>query len=364
MNTPTVWRAAWPLIALCAALALPGAQAQAELPIFVGHMPASGGRGMTMICHQGKATVDCPDAALAGAAGSHLVTRAYENSDFEQLETLFGRWCSGAERLKDGSWMLAQYPLGLRVNFYKRERGTLNAWIKAKPDSAAAAYANALYWHTQAWDARGHAPAARVSKESWEIYKEELLKSDAILHKNSARFGACPAWYALRITVLADLGKITEARTVFDESLGKFPRYQELYLAMAHAYEPRLGGSVAAYEAFAREAVTLAKGFEGNGMYARIYGRVDTALQIPFAPDASAYPSWPALRLAYDDLSARYPGSHLLANAYASVACRADDGALYRRQRNVANGYLIKEAFRMVSSDACDRKHGWKAPGA
>jgi hypothetical protein len=217
-----------------------------------------------------------------------------------------------------------------------------------------------VYWHTQAWVARGVAHGRPVTRESLALFAEDLEKSRLVLATRSRDFGTCPAWAALQIEVLAGLGKGKQARAVFDEGIAAFPGYHPLYLAMAHAYSPELGGSAAAVDAFAREAVVLGKGFEGKGLYARIYQSMDSVHELPFLPGHSATPSWPLLRDAYSDLLAAYPDSYLLANAFASVACRSGDGALYRRQRTRANGYLLQRAFSMSSTDACDLKHGWR----
>jgi hypothetical protein len=156
----------------------------------------------------------------------------------------------------------------------------------------------------------------------------------------------------LNIAVLVAQGKTVQARRVFDEAVRRFPRYHPLYLAMSRAYTGE------DFERFAIESVSLSRQFEGQGMYARLYKEVDQPLQMAFDPQ-SPLPAWGRLRGAYDDLLRHYPSSLLIANAYASVACRSDDSQLYRQLREKADVSLDRDAFSVVPVEACDRRHGW-----
>src|SRR6185312_8266902 len=162
-------------------------------------------------------------------------------------------------------------------------------------------------------------------------FGQRLKKADALMEEIRPRSKNYPAWYSRRITILLDLGRKAEARKIFEEGARRFPEYQKIYLSMARAYEPKWGGSEESYEEFANEAARMTHNFEGMGMYARIYAKVDGRYGIPFDPENSEFPSWEKLHAGYEDLMKKYPNSNWNMNMYASVACRSNDSALYRR---------------------------------
>ncbi len=305
--------------------------------------------------------VECPDAAVIHDEGARLIELAFEKSDFEKLDSTFNRWCSGQDRFGDGTWKLAYFAEGLQRAYTSTGEQKLIAWQKLKPTSYVPRFARAQMWRHRAWAGR-LATMPPKTKEGRAILAVGLAKAMAILREIEPMSGTCPAWYPLQINVLIDQGKSAEARKVFDKGVALFPQFHELYFAMARAYQPEWGGSAAAYGAFADESVKLANGFEGSGMYARIYSLIDDESSMPFDAEDLASPPWLKLKAGFDSLMEKYPSSYIHANKFAYVACRSEDGMLYRQLRSKAHLFLIGKFKEM--SDVCDRRHNWTAGDA
>ncbi|MES3020000.1 MAG: DUF4034 domain-containing protein [Pseudomonadota bacterium] len=307
--------------------------------------------------------VSCPDSVRFNPEGSGLVVHLFNNQNFDRLEKLFDQWCTGKDRFADGLWKLPHFSpkvegaLGFRSLNQNME--AVQSWQKAKPGSVAAKFFEAALWKSYAWKSRGDAFANMVSKESWTLFHERLGNADLILTEIEGRAKSCPAWYEEKIETLVAMGKGAEARKVFDEGVKTFPKYHQIYFAIARIYEPKWGGSVEAYNAFAHEAVRLAKGFEGGGMYARLFWLVDGRFGIPFVSE-NKYPEWKYLQAGYDDLMRDYPNSAHNTNRYAAVACRSNDSVLYRTLRSRTTDYLVSSMFDVDPVDVCDRRHKFK----
>jgi Domain of unknown function (DUF4034) len=311
--------------------------------------------------------VPCSDSEMFFHEGSALVQRAINARDFAQLDKLYEQWCTGNDRFPDGRWKLSQYGDGLSQNFsawntWVKDLNAIQMWRKAHPKSEAALYAEAVYWHAYAWKARGSGYAASVSKEGWELYRERLTQSKAILAMLEAVNSRCPAHYPLRLSVMTELGASeNQLLAVYSDGTRRFPEYHNIYFAMATHYQPKWGGSVKQYDAFANQVAQQTKSFEGMGMYARIYWLVDRESGIPFSERLSQPPEWKKLQAGYEDLMRKYPSSMHNLVKYAGVACRTSDSKLYRELRSKIVGY--EQSADMVDSvDVCDKRHQWTSP--
>jgi hypothetical protein len=310
--------------------------------------------------------VPCSDGSQRYFQGQQLVQAAYNGREFAKLDALYEQWCTGRERFPDGLWKLAEFSGGFTSSFaawksWDRDLAAIQAWQQAAPDSAAASYIEAVYWHEYAWKARGGGYASTVSKEGWALFNERLGKAKAALDAAPLTGSHCPAPAAERISLMIDMGADKEQLTrTYIDAAQRYPEYHALHFAMARQFQPRWGGSAEQYEAFASGAAALTKDFEGMGMYARLYWLVDYNEGLPFRNDPTAGPYWNKLKAGYDDLMRRYPASIHNLGKYAGVACRSSDGALYRRLRSKLDGYQ-EEAQMNDPVDVCDLRHHWKA---
>lgn len=307
--------------------------------------------------------VPCPDSRLFFDEGQGVVQDAFNRKEFSKLDALYERWCTGKDRFPDGRWKLSQYQEGLSGNFsawnnWAKDLAVIQSWQQAAPTSSAARFAEAIYWHTYAWKARGHGYGSTVSKEGWEIFRERLTKAQAILEAMPTGEAGCAAPEALRLYVLTELGRKAELAPVYDRASRRFPEYHGIYFAMARHLEPKWGGSAAQYEAFADRVAKQTKDFEGMGMYARLYWIVDNNSGLPFLNDPLRAPAWNKLKAGYEDLMRLYPSSMHNLGKFTDVACRSTDGELYRKLRTRLAGY--EHTVDMLDPvDVCDRRHQW-----
>lgn len=310
--------------------------------------------------------IPCSDSTLYFLQGKRPVEEAYNGRQFARLDELYEQWCTGKDRFPDGLWKLSEFEGGLAANFatwkmWDRDLVTIKAWQQASPKSAAAMYAEAIYWHHYAWKARGGGYASTVSSEGWQLFRDRLAKAEAALDAPQLAGTQCPAPDTERIELMIDQGADeTRLASVYTEAVRKYPEYHPLYFSMARQYQPKWGGSAAQYETFASGVAKLTKNFEGMGMYARLYWLVDYNSGLPFRNQPQTAPYWDKLRAGFDDLMRLYPSSIHNLGKYADVACRSTDGALYRTLRTKLEGYE-EETHMSDPVDVCDLRHHWKA---
>lgn len=311
--------------------------------------------------------VPCSDVQLSFDESGGMVKQAVVHGDFQKLDDLFSRWSAGHDRLPRGRWKLAWYRFGFEEALKDRSQwdyalAMIQRWGRERPNSFAARYTEALYWYEYAWEARGSGYADTVPKEAWDVFGKRLQKSYVALRQIAKERTKSPAWYSLMIDIMiSGNAPLAETRKVFEDGVRLFPQYHELYFAMARAYQPQWGGSVEAYEKFANEAALKTRDFEGDGMYARIYWLVDGCrCFIPFEPKQSPYPNWAKLKTGYEDLMRHYPHSMYNLNRFAAMACRANDGVLYRRLRAQVGIYADDDVFSPVKVETCDQRFHWQ----
>lgn len=339
--------------------------AQADIKVTT-HFPNPKYPAVTCSDEASGKPLDCPDAAVKDAKGKDPVQIAFNQEDYAELDKIFDRISSGEERFADGSSYLQTYLVALDEIYAARQRwdgdlGRIKQWQSERPASSAAKFAEARYWYTYAWQARGSAFASKVTKESWTLFHERLAKANAVLDEMKPLAKQIPGWYTQKIQMATDAGDDKLARAMFDEGIAQHPHFYAIYLAMARSFQARWGGSDEALEQFADEAVKMAQGFEGRGIYSRIFSTVDNTHGTPFMSEKNPLPSWKKLNAGFAELIKLYPKSDKLLNQYTSVACRSDDSKLYRQLRTKLGAYLDEKMFTVVAVDVCDRRHKWKA---
>jgi|GEM_PF-774018 len=313
--------------------------------------------------------VACPEARLKKELGMRPVEIAFSGRDFAELDAIFDRVSSGQQRFADGDSYLDTYEEALAGHMRRWQRWDahleeIKQWQKERPGSNAAKFAEAVYWRTSAWNARGEGYAASVAPDSWKLFAERLAKAGDSIDQLKPIAKQFPAWYEFKMNLALETGNPEQVRAIFDEGVAIHRDYYRLYLVMGRAYDPKWGGDPAAFERFANEAVRLARGFEGRGMYGRLFWSVDNVHGLPLMGPKSVVPSWPKLNAAFADLVKHHPDSFHILNRYASIACRANDAVLYRKLRTRLGDYLDERHFDVVAVDVCDSRFHWQAPAA
>jgi Domain of unknown function (DUF4034) len=315
-------------------------------------------------CVHSNKLIACPDTTEMDLTVRQKIRFHFEKGAYGEIDKLYDAYRGGTERFKDGRWKLVKLEEAIENGFISRDNWNkdlerLKAWQTQNPKSFIAKFSEASYWRAFAWKARGTAHSKNVENEGWELYQSRLNNALRVLTELYPESKHHPSWYPMMIRVALSMGaEHKQIRSIFDQGQKLFPEYHSIYLAMAVAYEPRWGGSVAIFDQFAHDAASMSAKFEGPGMYARIYWLVDMRGRHPFENSGSV-PSWKSLKNGFEALEKRYPNSEHIKNQFAHLACRTDDSALYMRIRNELGILSDVRSFVTTPLDACDAKHGW-----
>lgn len=323
----------------------------AKLPKTCNEQTGDGCRIQTMIAYKG-----------------HAMAEMFHEERYEQLETITRELCAG-KRLPDGQPELYSFTSGFDGIFRHRDdpdapQAQLAAWRKQHPRSIAAALAEASYWYTRAWVARGDGYARSVPSEAWELFRTRLRKASSVLEASRGFASACPMWHAMTIDTLLESGAGRAALdAAYARAVKQFPDAQQIHISMARSYSPKWGGSSEQFDQFARRAAQLSANSEGFGMYARIYWTEDCDCDEALSFGSGAdLPAWPALRQGFRDLLKRYPQDLWNSNKFAALACRAGDGESYNAMRRKIGKHIYKNQWHSsYSPEVCDLRFYKKA---
>ncbi|TAK95627.1 MAG: DUF4034 domain-containing protein [Aquabacterium sp.] len=308
--------------------------------------------------------IDCNEADIRVYESQWIVPNAFHNGNFDQLENLYSNWLREDARYAGGTSKtsllcstLEDTMGGTEIQF---SLAKIQKWQKLYKDSFLSKYAEAAYWRASAWSARGGGYSRTVTREGWALFRDRLMRASSLLDALQEKASEHPAWYTLKIDIMIDAGEpIENIKKVYLKGISIFPKSHAIYFAMARAYTPLYGGTPKSFDKFVSDTVERTKNFEGNSFYARLYWTADDDNNLPFVNESSKYPNWPTLKTAYLDLMQHYPDSIWNKNRFALVACRTDDGPLYRKLRTEIEGQIIDGMFPPGERDKCDLKHKW-----
>lgn len=303
----------------------------------------------------------CHDAAEFRNADAFIFSNFSDNR-FSELESAYQKWCTGEDRFPDGRWKIRAFRNGLYEFFSgsspKANFSSIKEWQAQYPNSNAARLAEAIYWSNSAWRARGTGFSGSVTKEGRILFSERIGKSRDILNKVGERHFDCPLFYSLMIDLMVEQQEEWKSiKEIFERGRRKFPENHDIYFSAARAQSPRWGGSIEAYEAFARTSAAQTKSFEGMGMYARLYWIEDSEHGIPFSKDSKQPPLWRDLKEGYEDIIKRNPLSLHNTGRFASLACRAGDKEAYISLRRKFIGMEAEATGEGIAAE-CDQLFG------
>jgi len=238
--------------------------------------------------------------------------QAYNNSRFDELESLFKEARESKARFRDGSWKLAQTYESLACHSKEPESmwelhdKIHEAWVTAKPDSVAAKVAQADFFVSYAWHARGSGFANTVPPKAWKTFEIRMSKAAKILEK-AKELGQTDAYYW---TVLLEVGKgqawkKNDFDAVVEKAVAEAPQFYPVDLARASTLMPRWYGEEGDWEAYALQASERPGGL-GAETYARIvielWGYHDNIFQ-------ETKVSWPRTKEGLQIIRKQYPDS-------------------------------------------------------
>jgi hypothetical protein len=317
-------------------------------------------------CISGGKEIKCDGWGVANTMGFKLTGWIFDATKVRNIEDQYEEWCASSQPLLSGLWPAVAYDFSLELAYdagasreHERQK-VLSAWRSEFPASEARAVAEATYWLGRAWNARGGAYARDVPPEAWELFKERLRKAWEALGQVPREKVKCGLWYSNAVRTAHELGMPrAELMNLYEEGVTRFPKFHQIYFAAGRALTPKWGGSMKEFDEFARSAAKKTTGFEGDGMYARLYWSIDNdELRV----EGAETPDWRLLRKGFTDLEAKYPESWWNANKFASFACRAKDRDTYLRVRKRIGTAVSTLAWTRGSGpDVCDRRFNYKA---
>jgi hypothetical protein len=270
-----------------------------------------------------------PAWARLGAEAEALLAEA----KYDELEQRARELRAPDARFPDGLPRLAALYDGLAGERWLRQRfdgdspfpkrvQALEAWLAARPESAAAhvALSKALiYW---GWRARG---AGSVDEEPKE-FKERLRRAwDLAQAARALPDKDAEAWRALLGAGTALQKETAELEALFQQALAEEPAQERLHQARASYLSPRWFGEPGQWEAYAEKAAAE----RGEpGLYALIAeSQADYYGESLFQETKLA---WPKLLAGLRDLDRRHPDSLYRLNLFARFSCLAGDKAVTR----------------------------------
>lgn len=270
------------------------------------------------------------------ASGNELAERAKIQFDvatmvrgerFAELEETAARYRTSRSRTSSGLWHLTLFYAGVKSAFdADRTEGPAQKWLAAFPGSSTAQLARAKALISMAWGARGGGYAGTVERKNWVVFDEHMERARVHLEAQKSIASRDPHWYEL-MSQIAYAQQWPEARfaAISSEGLTREPLFYQTYFAAIDYHAPKWGGSAAAIERFARDAVQRTKATEGFGMYARIYWYASQT-QYGDRLFGESIVDWDTMKRGIDDVLKAYPDSWNT-NNFARFACLSGDKA-------------------------------------
>jgi len=261
------------------------------------------------------------------------IKQAFSQGNFDQLEKTIKEARESKGRILGGVWKVDIFYTAIYQTFlgpqpqeaeWKMHFDSLNQWIKAKPQSAAARISFAEAYTGYAWVARGDGAANTVSDEGWELFQERNGLAVAALVEAAQLKEKCPYWYEAMQMVALDQGwDKSQARELLEEAVRFEPDYYHFYRQHAHYLEPRWYGDEGELEAFATEVADRVGGPKGDILYFEIASL--HSCQCNSEAHALDNMSWLRIKDGYSALAQTYGVSTLKRNRFASMAVKVKD---------------------------------------
>ena len=207
---------------------------------------------------QALAYFQCDSVEKSHAAFEALVPlkRALEQKDAAQLEGHFGKVLADYAH---GKLTDAEADYGFRIFRVDRAENEPfhEAWIKAFPKSEAAFLAQANYYLTRAWAARGNDFASKTARSQFAAMEQAGAKAANALD-SAAKLSKRPTLEAVVMLETVQLiGDQGSAAAIYHEALKRDPQAVRLRIRYIDEVQPRWGGSVEAIADVARGAKNL-----------------------------------------------------------------------------------------------------------
>lgn len=310
-------------------------------------------------------TLDTHYRKLEGDWTHYIHTRLTQSIvDVSQdFETACDHALANQAAAKDGSLMVHHYIVAFAVAFqnlyspddWPRGLEKVKSWRAAHPQSKCAPLAEAKYWRSYAWSARGHGYIDSVEKEAWDLFGERVKKSYDVAMEAKSLAASNPVWFSTIVLAALDLGKpMTDVTRLVGQSIKQHPGYWETSFNIAGRLSPKWGASWQDHEAYVRYVSKLAAPDQRDEVYANHYWKVHEMGELR---DYSAM-DWSRVKIGMKALMAKFPEDARYLNAYAVFACGANDSDTYSFARfQIKNDRYTPRMWRYgMSMEVCDRR--------
>lgn len=252
---------------------------------------------------------------------------AFDERRFAFLEDLASELRGSGEKFGNGNWKMRELYWALNNRFHSGEDGFLTdlethaAWREEFPDSELQITAEADFYTSYAWHARGTGYAHTVTREGWQLFADRLQKARDLLGSVKKQNRQDAYWFEVAHTVALgqgwekeDFEELIAAAKEFD------PAYWPIYAERAYSLLPRWYGEEGEWEAFAAEVADLPDG-AGKEAYVRILKRLK-----PFYSDIfrDSRATWSRAKEGLDIFLEKYPDSVELKHYAAYLATGRD----------------------------------------
>ena len=204
------------------------------------------------------------------------------NKDYAGLEALAAKYRAAKEPNPDGTWKLGYVYEGLEPAGNDSEAAwqsglsQLQAWMKARPQSATARIAMARAMVSYGWKARGSGYADSVSQASFQTFLSRLQKAAGHLGEARRLNEKCPLYWStlMKVSLGMQLDK-QRYKENFDKAVQEFPDYKYYYNMRATFLLPRWYGEPGEWLKDLTETCDRVGGKSGDLIFAQVFWSLD-----------------------------------------------------------------------------------------
>jgi hypothetical protein len=293
------------------------------------------------------------------------IKQYFSEGNYDQLEKTIKEAREGKGRVLGGTWKVLEFYFAIHETFlganpdesdWKMCFDSLNKWIAAKPESAAARISLAQAYMGFAWRARGGGYASSVTDKGWDLFRERVGLATATLAEAARLKEKCPYWYEEMQTVaLAQGWDKSQTRELLEQAVAFEPDYYHFYREHANSLQTKWYGDEGELESFAEEVSDRVGGPKGDILYFEITSL--KACQCDAAKDVLQNMSWPRIKSGYTALERMYGVSSLKRNRFASMAVKAGDKEAAREAMLGLGAEWDKDVW--ISSEKFENAKNW-----
>jgi hypothetical protein len=211
---------------------------------------------------------------------------------------------------------------GQRAPCGEQRQSYVEDWIKAAPRSPPAIIGYAQDFVLQGLCERGLASADEVEPKALSKFQAKVQIAAAALQANKAAGAQDPQWYAL-MQEIAAYQRWDEPRfdALHGEAVSKFGWDYQIYMRAGRYYLPRWGGSLEAFDRYARRSTELTRASDGEALYVRLYWNAMQEGELYHDLKHYSRADLDLLGASMRDIAARYPTPWNY-NNFAWILCR------------------------------------------